>query len=475
MLFNSLDFAVFLPIVFGLYWFVTRQNLKLQNALLLISSYVFYAWWDPRFLALIVLSTLTDYIIGKQLNHATSSAYRKRLLALSLVVNLGMLGFFKYYNFFIASFQDAFSLFGQPLEIRGLSIVLPVGISFYTFQTLSYTIDVYRKRITPSKDLLAFATYVAFFPQLVAGPIERASHFLPQVLRKRKFNYKWAVSGVSLIIWGLFKKVVIADNCAFFVNQIFGDPAAFSGLELFLGAVLFAFQIYGDFSGYSDIAIGVSRLLGFDLMTNFRFPYLSKNIADFWRRWHISLSTWFRDYLYIPLGGSRLKTLLNVRNVLIVFLVSGFWHGANYTFIVWGAIHALLFLPLLLRGKNRLHLREQSIKPIEVLKMILTFALVTVAWIYFRSDNVATANQYLLEMISGSWVDLSFFTGRFKYLLLFLIAMSSIIIMLAHEIKAYKLAQREVRLSAFLKLFYCLLIVFMGAFKNPLEFIYFQF
>ena len=475
MLFNSLDFAVFLPIVFGLYWFVTRQNLKLQNALLLIRSYVFYAWWDPRFLALIVLSTLTDYIIGKQLNHATSSAYRKRLLALSLVVNLGMLGFFKYYNFFIASFQDAFSLFGQPLEIRGLSIVLPVGISFYTFQTLSYTIDVYRKRITPSKDLLAFATYVAFFPQLVAGPIERASHFLPQVLRKRKFNYKWAVSGVSLIIWGLFKKVVIADNCAFFVNQIFGDPAAFSGLELFLGAVLFAFQIYGDFSGYSDIAIGVSRLLGFDLMTNFRFPYLSKNIADFWRRWHISLSTWFRDYLYIPLGGSRLKTLLNVRNVLIVFLVSGFWHGANYTFIVWGAIHALLFLPLLLRGKNRLHLREQSIKPIEVLKMILTFALVTVAWIYFRSDNVATANQYLLEMISGSWVDLSFFTGRFKYLLLFLIAMSSIIIMLAHEIKAYKLAQREVRLSAFLKLFYCLLIVFMGAFKNPLEFIYFQF
>ena len=316
---------------------------------------------------------------------------------------------------------------------------------------------------------------MAFFPQLVAGPIERASHFLPQVLRKRKFNYKWAVSGVSLIIWGLFKKVVIADNCAFFVNQIFGDPAAFSGLELFLGAVLFAFQIYGDFSGYSDIAIGVSRLLGFDLMTNFRFPYLSKNIADFWRRWHISLSTWFRDYLYIPLGGSRLKTLLNVRNVLIVFLVSGFWHGANYTFIVWGAIHALLFLPLLLRGKNRLHLREQSIKPIEVLKMILTFALVTVAWIYFRSDNVATANQYLLEMISGSWVDLSFFTGRFKYLLLFLIAMSSIIIMLAHEIKAYKLAQREVRLSAFLKLFYCLLIVFMGAFKNPLEFIYFQF
>lgn len=475
MLFNSLDFAIFLPAVFGLYWFVTRRNLKLQNTLLLVCSYVFYAWWDPRFLGLIVLSTLTDYIIGNQLKLATSSSYRKRLLALSLLINLGMLGFFKYYNFFIASFQDAFSLFGQPLELRGLSIVLPVGISFYTFQTLSYTIDVYRKRITPSKDLLAIATYVAFFPQLVAGPIERASHFLPQVLRKRKFNYKWAVSGVSLIIWGLFKKVVIADNCAFFVNQIFGDPAAFSALELFLGAVLFAFQIYGDFSGYSDIAIGVSRLLGFDLMTNFRFPYLSKNIADFWRRWHISLSTWFRDYLYIPSGGSRLKTWGNVRNVLIVFLVSGFWHGANYTFIIWGAIHALLFLPLLLRGKNRMHLREQSIKRIEVFKMMLTFILVTVAWIYFRSDNVASANQYLIEMISGSWIDLSFFTGRFKYLLLFLIAMGSIVLMLAHEIKAYKLAQREVRLSASFKLFYCLLIVFMGAFKNPLEFIYFQF
>lgn len=475
MLFNSLDFAIFLPIVFGLYWFVTRSNLKLQNTLLLVSSYVFYAWWDPRFLGLIVLSTLTDYIIGIQLKPAISRSHRKRLLALSLLVNLGMLGFFKYYNFFIESFQDAFSLFGQPLELRGLSIVLPVGISFYTFQTLSYTIDVYRERITPSKDLLAFATYVAFFPQLVAGPIERASHFLPQVLRKRKFNYKWAVSGVSLIIWGLFKKVVIADNCAFFVNQIFGDPTSFSGLELFLGAALFAFQIYGDFSGYSDIAIGVSRLLGFDLMTNFRFPYLSKNIADFWRRWHISLSTWFRDYLYIPLGGARLKTWGNVRNVLIIFLVSGFWHGANYTFIIWGTIHALLFLPLLLRGKNRIHLREQSIKRIEVLKMILTFILVTVAWIYFRSDNVPSANQYLIEMISGNWVDLSFFTGRFKYLLLFLIAIGSIVAMLAHEIKAYKSAQREVRLSASFKLFYCLLIVFMGAFKNPLEFIYFQF
>lgn len=475
MLFNSIDFALFFPLVFGLYWFVTQKNLQLQNLLLLIASYVFYAWWDARFLGLIVFSTGVDFVIGNQLRWTIDKAKRKLLLVISLGVNLGMLGFFKYYNFFIESFNEAFTLFGYELGLRGLSIILPVGISFYTFQTLSYTIDVYRKRIAPSNDLLAFATYVAFFPQLVAGPIERASHFLPQLKRKRFFNYKWAASGISLIIWGLFKKVVIADNCAFFVNQIFDNPEGYSGIELFSGALLFSFQIYGDFSGYSDIAIGVSRLLGFDLMTNFKFPYLSKSIADFWRRWHISLSTWFRDYLYIPLGGSRGGTLLSIRNVFIIFLVSGFWHGANYTFIAWGGIHALLFMPLLLAGKNRFHLSERHISGREILKIIVTFLCVTVSWVYFRSNSIGLANSYIVQMLTESWTDLSLFTAQSKYMLFGLICFVSIAVMSIQEIIAYRQGRREVKLSIGLKLIYALAIIFMGSYKNPMEFIYFQF
>ena len=356
MLFNSLDFAIFLPIVFLLYWFVAQKNLKLQNALIVLASYVFYGWWDWRFLSLIIFSTVVDYLIGQRLRTEDKQSKRKILLWTSVIVNLGFLGFFKYYNFFLENFVDAFSLFGMQINANSLNIILPVGISFYTFQTLSYTIDVYRKKLEPTQDFIAFSAFVCFFPQLVAGPIERATNLLPQFYKKRTFEYHKAVDGMRQILWGLFKKVVIADNCAEFANQIFNNSADMNGSTLVLGAIFFTFQIYGDFSGYSDIAIGTSRLFGFDLKQNFATPYFSRDIAEFWRRWHISLSTWFRDYLYIPLGGSRGGTWMKVRNTFAIFLVSGFWHGANWTFIIWGALNAIYFLPLLLTNNNRKNL-----------------------------------------------------------------------------------------------------------------------
>tara|TARA_B110000902_G_C14275443_1_gene574728 strand:- start:923 stop:2005 length:1083 start_codon:yes stop_codon:yes gene_type:complete len=353
MLFNSIDFAIFLPIVFILYWFVANKNLKIQNFLIVAASYFFYGWWDWRFLSLILFSTVVDYSIGKMLLNEEKQTKRKVLLLLSIVVNLGFLGFFKYYNFFLENFINAFSFFGTTINANSLHIILPVGISFYTFQTLSYTIDVYKGKLKPTKDFIAFSAFVSFFPQLVAGPIERATNLLPQFYKKRKFEYHQAVDGLRQILWGLFKKIVIADNCAEQANLIFNNSGDYSGSTLVLGAVFFTFQIYGDFSGYSDIAIGVSRLFGFNLKQNFAFPYFSRDIGEFWRRWHISLSTWFRDYLYIPLGGSRGGTWKKVRNTFIIFIVSGFWHGANWTFIVWGALNAVYFLPLLLLNKNR--------------------------------------------------------------------------------------------------------------------------
>ncbi len=355
MLFNSIEFAIFLPIVFILYWFVTNKNLKLQNILLVLASYVFYGWWDWRFLSLIVFSSFVDYSVGVALSKTTLVRKRKALLWTSILINLGFLGFFKYFNFFAESFADAFTLFGRHMETSRLEILLPVGISFYTFQTLSYSIDVYKRKLEPTKDVVAFFAFVSFFPQLVAGPIERATNLLPQFYKKRHFVYARAVDGMRQILWGLFKKMVIADNCAEYANQIFNNYEDYSGSTLFLGALFFTFQIYGDFSGYSDIAIGTSRLFGFNLMQNFAFPYFSRDIAEFWRRWHISLSTWFRDYLYIPLGGSRGGTWMKVRNTFIIFIVSGFWHGANWTFIIWGFLNALYFLPLLIMKKNRVH------------------------------------------------------------------------------------------------------------------------
>jgi alginate O-acetyltransferase complex protein AlgI len=356
MLFNTLDFAIFLPIVFVLYWFVTNRDLNLQNALIVASSYFFYAWWDWRFLSLILFSTFVDYFLGLKLSKEYRPSRRKALLWISILVNLGFLGFFKYFNFFLDNFISAFSFFGIEIAGNSLKIILPVGISFYTFQTLSYTIDIYRNKLEPTKDFVAFAAFVSFFPQLVAGPIERATNLLPQFYIKRAFDYERAIDGMRQILWGLFKKIVIADNCAEYANLVFNNPADYEGSTLLMGAVFFSFQIYCDFSGYSDIAIGTARLFGFTLMQNFAFPYFSRDIAEFWRRWHISLSTWFRDYLYIPLGGSRGSLWLKVRNTFIIFVISGFWHGANWTFVIWGALNAVYFVPLLLTNTNRKYL-----------------------------------------------------------------------------------------------------------------------
>ncbi|NNE16642.1 MAG: MBOAT family protein [Saprospiraceae bacterium] len=475
MLFNSLDFAIFLPLVFILYWFVTSRSLKLQNILIVVASYIFYGWWDYRFLALIVISTLVDYSIGKQLEKTEDKRHRKLLLWGSLFTNLGLLGFFKYYNFFVDNFVEAFTFFGSEIQPNTLNIILPVGISFYTFQTLSYTIDVYRKKIQPTQSLIQFAAFVAFFPQLVAGPIERAKNLLPQFIKQRKFNSVQAISGFYLIVWGLFKKVVIADNCAFFVNQIFDNPTGYSSAELFLGAILFGFQIYGDFSGYSDIAIGVARLFGFNLMTNFSFPYFTRDIAEFWRRWHISLSTWFRDYLYIPLGGSRGSKMNQIRNVFIVFLVSGFWHGANWTFIIWGVIHALMFLPLLLFKVNRTYIDSSKLVLNEIPKLLLTFILVSLAWIYFRADTLTIANDYVMNIFKLSDGSLSLFFKTSKSILFTAIIGFSILIMLIFELISVQNERKEVILNTYSSLFIMLLIVFMGVFKNPSDFIYFQF
>ena len=407
MLFNSIDFAIFLPIVFLLYWFVTNKNLKLQNFLIVVASYMFYGWWDWRFLSLIFFSTIVDFLVGLMLSKEENKTRRKALLWTSILVNLGFLGFFKYYNFFIENFTTAFSFFGNEIQPNSLNIILPVGISFYTFQTLSYSIDVYKRKLEPTKDFIAFAAFVGFFPQLVAGPIERATNLLPQFYKKRTFDYSKAVDGTRQILWGLFKKIVIADNCAEYANIIFNNSSEYSGSTLVLGAIFFSFQIYGDFSGYSDIAIGTSRLFGFNLKQNFAFPYFSRDIAEFWRRWHISLSTWFRDYLYIPLGGSRGGTWNKIRNIFLIFIVSGFWHGANWTFIIWGVLNAVYFLPLILTNNNRNNLEIVAKgKYLPTLKelsfMLLTFSFTAFAWIFFRAENIEHAINYISQIFSNS-------------------------------------------------------------------------
>lgn len=482
MLFNSIEFAVFLPVVFFFYWFVTNRNLKLQNILLLVASYVFYGWWDWRFLSLIAFSSFVDYYVGVGLSRTDEPAKRKLLLWTSILVNLGFLGFFKYYNFFAESFADAFTLLGKPIEPSRLNIILPVGISFYTFQTLSYSIDVYKRKLEPTKDIIAFFTFVSFFPQLVAGPIERASNLLPQFFKKRVFSYPKAVDGMRQILWGLFKKVVIADNCAKYANLIFNNYEDYNGSTLLLGAVFFAFQIYGDFSGYSDIAIGTARLFGFNLMQNFAFPYFSRDIAEFWRRWHISLSTWFRDYLYIPLGGSRGTRWQQISNVFIIFIVSGFWHGANWTFIVWGALNALYFLPLLLSDKNRNHtdmVAENSILPsiMEFFQMSFTFFLTVIAWVFFRAENVQSAMLFLSEIFSTSTINLPNFKGISRALIIILFVIIFTIMEWLGRDNQYAIQNMAINWCRPLRygFYYIILITILYFEGNEQEFIYFQF
>jgi alginate O-acetyltransferase complex protein AlgI len=406
MLFNSLNFAIFLPIVFLLYWFVFNKNLKFQNILLLVSSYFFYACWDWRFLFLLIFSTLLDYFTGIKMEESKSLKTKKFWFWLSVSVNLGFLGIFKYYNFFADSFANAVSKFGIDVNPWTLKVILPVGISFYTFHGLSYVIDIYKNRIKSERNFIDYSVFVSFFPLLVAGPIERATHLLPQIQKKRTFDYSKSVDGLRQILWGLFKKIVIADQCAELANLVFNNYSNYSSLGLISGAVFFSIQIYCDFSGYSDIAIGVARLFGIDLLRNFAFPYFSRDIAEFWRRWHISLSSWFKDYLYIPLGGSKGGTWMKVRNTFIIFLVSGFWHGANWTFIIWGLLNALYIMPSIIFNTNRNNLeivaQGKNLPTVkEFFSITLTFSLSVFAWIFFRAENLNYALNYIIRIATN--------------------------------------------------------------------------
>lgn len=413
MVFNSFEYFIFLPIVFGLYWLISSK-LRWQNLLVVISSYVFYGWWNKTFLLLIAFTTLCSYLSGLGIEYVRKQTFHSRpkiqldwwMAALNIVLNLSILAVYKYYNFFAESLTELCAHFNYYPGFVTLNLVLPVGISFYTFQALSYTIDVYRRKLEPTHDIVSFFAFISFFPQLVAGPIERATNLLPQFQRPRNFNYATAVDGSRQILWGLIKKVIIADRCACIVDYTWEHLSECSSVRLIVAAVLFTFQIYGDFSGYSDIAIGSAKLFGIRLMRNFNYPYFSRDIAEFWRRWHISLTTWFRDYIYIPLGGSRCAKWKAMRNTLIIFLVSGFWHGANWTFVAWGAYHALLFFPLFLAGKNRKNtdiVAKGRLLPncSEFFKMLFTFILAVVGWIIFRAQNLHEVGSFMVRMCSN--------------------------------------------------------------------------
>ena len=512
MLFNSFEFLIFLPIVFLLYWFVfdyamrgCKRQLLWQNLLIVVASYIFYGWWDWRFLILIAITTVLSFLSGIGIEKAPTQRGKKAVMIANVVVNLGILCVYKYYDFFATQFAQ---LLGIESDFLLLHLILPVGISFYTFQALSYSIDVYRKQIEPTHDIVAFTAFLSFFPQLVAGPIERATNLLPQFQKKRTFDYAQAVDGMRQILWGLFKKIVVADNCAVYVDQVFSDIGAHSGSTLLLAAVLFTFQIYGDFSGYSDIAIGTAKLFGIKLMRNFNVPYFSRDIAEFWRRWHISLTSWFKDYVYIPLGGSRpdlsnrsplasrlspltYQKCIAIRNTFIIFLLSGLWHGANWTFVLWGAYHALLFVLLMVMNKNRRYrdtvatitLPDGTIKAKwfpslkEAGQMLLTFVLVVVGLIIFRAENIGQLGEMLSTTIGVTTLSVPMLISQYYYIPLFV----AIIVMLlfewftrdrAHGLEITNISYKWVRWSIYLLI---LLALFFAIKTETPQFIYFQF
>lgn len=478
MLFNSLNFLIFLPIVFSLYWFATKGNLRLQNILLLVASYYFYSCWDWRFMLLLIFSTLLDYYTGIKIYESVNHRKKLMWLWISIGINLGFLGVFKYYNFFVTSFADGLSILGLKANFGTLQIILPVGISFYTFHGLSYVIDLYKDRIKPERNFINYSLFVSFFPLLVAGPIERATHLLPQILKKREFDYSKAVNGLRQILWGLFKKIVIADNCAEFANTIFNNSDHYSGSTLVLGAVFFALQIYGDFSGYSDIALGTARLFGIDLLRNFAFPYFSRDIAEFWRRWHISLSSWFKDYLYIPLGGSKGGTWMKIRNTFIIFLVSGFWHGANWTFIVWGFLNALYIMPSIIFNTNRNNLDIVAKgKYLPTLKefsdIVLTFSLTVLAWIFFRANNITHAINFISGIFTESLFSKPFFKGMDGAGPIYIICI--IFIIIEWFGRESQFAIEKVRLKYNIALYFFLILTIFWFGSKDQQFIYFQF
>ena len=467
MLFNSIHYLWFLPSVFFLYWGVFK-GIRARNVLLIVVSYVFYAWWDPRFLLLLFASSFSDFWLGHWIDRAQDARSRKGLLIASLVFNLGLLGYFKYAGFFINSMADALRAMGWEPDLPMLNIVLPVGISFYTFQSISYTMEIYRRQMRAVDDPWAYLAFVSFFPHMVAGPIMRAIDLLPQITTQRVFTYANGTAGLRLILYGLFKKVVIADRLAPMVNDIFRDYDTLPGSDLALGALYFAFQIYGDFSGYSDIAIGSAKLLGIELMTNFRTPYLARDIGDFWQRWHISLSTWFREHLYIPLGGNRAGNARRFSNVLLTFIASGFWHGANWTFLAWGAIHGLLYLPLI--GKKAAAPVRRAGMPRLVAGMILTFTCVTLAWVFFRAPTIGEALSYLRGILSPSLFTMpAYLTG-----IPFVVVMFVLDVVNRHHVRDpfSQLRSRALRYTIYIGM---VLTVVLLSTREHIGFIYFQF
>jgi alginate O-acetyltransferase complex protein AlgI len=404
MLFNSFEFLIFFPIVFIVYWLLNK-DLKKQNILLLISSYVFYAWWDWRFLSLIIISSFIDFTAGSKIFNSKTEKQRKNWLLVSLIANLGLLSVFKYYNFFAESFSDLMNIFGwQPNDLT-LNIILPVGISFYTFQTLSYTIDIYRKQFQPTKDIISFFTFISFFPQLVAGPIERASNLLPQIEKKRVLKKEWFNEGIIQILVGLFRKIVIADTIGTYVDTIYGDVGLYNSTTIILATFLYAFQIYFDFSGYSDIAIGTAKLMGFKLNQNFNLPYFSKSLTEFWRKWHMSLSSWLRDYLYISLGGNRKGIKITYRNLMLTMLLGGLWHGSSWIFIIWGGIHGIVLSIEKYLKSNR---NSNIFNKLSILGYPITFSIVLFSWIFFRSQDLNSAilaiNKIILFDFSSPFI-----------------------------------------------------------------------
>lgn len=482
MLFNSISYAWFLPLVFVVYWLLNK-NFKVQNIFLLLVSYYFYSCWDWRFVFLLAFSTALDFFSGIMIDKSENERVRKTWLILSVGINLAFLGFFKYYNFFIDNFAALLEQIGLKVHYTTLKIILPVGISFYTFHGLSYVFDIYNRRIKPSYNIVNYTLFVSFFPLLVAGPIERATHLLPQIEKPRSFRYQQAVDGLRQILWGLFKKMVIADNCAVFANEIFNNSGAQSGSDLVLGAIFFTFQIYGDFSGYSDIALGSARLLGFELLKNFNFPYFSRDIAEFWRRWHISLSSWFKDYLYIPLGGSRGGNWMRVRNTFIIFLVSGFWHGANWTFIFWGFLNALFIMPSILMKTNRKNLdvvAQGSIIPNlrEILQLTVTFGLAVFCWIFFRAESITHAFEYISGIFDESLFQLPHLMRQKRFYSVVLLLIFFITTEWFGRENNYAIEKTAFKKPKIVRWgFYAFIIFLIGMYMSieSAEFIYFQF
>lgn len=486
MLFNSINFLLFFVFVFFLYWYLQKE-VKFQNILLFLSSYLFYSFWDWRFLFMLFFSTFLDFSLGIQLQNTDKLKKKKFLLFIGIFVNLFVLSLFKYYDFFAISFGEFLNHLGFKVNLQTLNLIIPVGISFYTFHGISYLIDIYNNKTIADKSFINYAVFVSFFPLLIAGPIERATHLLPQIQKKRVFSYSKGVDGLRQILWGLFKKNVIADNCSVLVDEIFNNSSELNGNILFLGAILFAFQIYGDFSGYTDIALGLARLLGFELMQNFSFPYFSRDIAEFWRKWHISLSSWFRDYVYIPLGGSKGGKFYIIRNVFIIFILSGFWHGASWTFIFWGFLNALYFIPYLLLSRNRKYLDVVAYNTIlpnikEILSILFTFFLTSIAWIFFRSTSIMQAFHFVKKIFfdlldfSLYKVTLNYFRIHIGIIIVFYIFFFLIIEWKGRRGK-FALSHYDHIKSSFVKYsFYIFIIFSIIIFSgNENQFIYFQF